>query len=151
MAIQFRPALFACPQCGTPVASYHDDFGDNPASYRAPTHWTFEPCGHKFREFAMDLDTGIITRFIPFHPNIIERNTMATPCPTCGQTHRSSRSMCPTCYPKPSEDTDNRVRAAAPELLASLIEFVQCNDGEHTLEMYQRARAVIAKAEKGGA
>lgn len=39
------------------------------------------------------------------------------------------------------------LRNAAPDLLASIIEFVQCNDGEHTIEMYQRARAAIAKSE----
>jgi len=45
------------------------------------------------------------------------------------------------------QESNARLISASPELLASLIEFVDCLDGEHTIEMYHRARAAIAKAE----
>lgn len=47
------------------------------------------------------------------------------------------------------EDRFAKLFLAAPEVLACLIEFVDCIDGEHTIEMYSRARAAIRKAEKG--
>lgn len=153
MAIIFRQALFACPQCGAPVESYHDDLGDNPAPHRAPTHWTFDPCGHKFREFTTNLDTGIITRFIPFHPDTIERKPMATqPCRTCGRLAPSSRSMCPTCYqkqqPRPACDWTDELLVALKNAV-SLWAF-QSTDATQ-LAWLEEARAAIAKAEKGGA
>ena len=60
---------FPCPQCGEEVKWFHDDRGKDPPSYIAATYWIFEPCGHRFKEFTMDVSTGIITRFTPLLPD----------------------------------------------------------------------------------
>lgn len=82
---------------------------------------------------------------------------MATHCPTCGLSHRSSRSMCPTCYPKPTlkqtrTEEDERLFATMPELLAALKHALEWIEGKRDTNAYEETaaiRAVIARAEKG--
>lgn len=51
--------------------------------------------------------------------------------------------------PDCSDDPNAKLIASAPELLACLIDFVNTVDGEHTIDQFNHARLIIAKATKG--
>lgn len=83
---------------------------------------------------------------------------MATPCPTCGLSHRSSRSMCPTCYQKPpagkvtwlrGTEEEERLFNAAPDLLEALKQVQADLSDRLTGKTMLMIRTAIAKAEKG--